>query len=96
MEERKKRVSTAALNHCVEQAVAEHAPTGTKRFRPKVYYATQVGVDPPRFVLFVNKKAYFHFSYLRYLERKLRDKFGFVGTPIQLEFKEKEARFAKK
>ena len=93
--ERKKRIPTALLNHCIEDAVSAHAPTGAKRFAPKVFYATQISEDPPRFVLFVNKKNYFHFSYLRYLERKLRDRFGFVGTPILLEFKEKESRFAK-
>jgi len=95
-EERKKRIPTASLNHCIEDAMARHQPTGSKRFSPKIYYATQVAVDPPRFVLFVNKKRYFHFSYLRYLEKKIREKFGFNGTPIVLEYQEKESRYSKK
>ncbi len=94
--ERQKRIPTSQLNHCVEEAIQSHGPTGTRRFPPKLFYTTQVDVDPPRFVFFVNKKGNFHFSYMRYLERKLRDKFGFVGTPIVLEYKEKEKRFTKK
>jgi GTPase len=94
--ERQKRIPTSQLNHCIDEAMQAHGPTGTKRFAPKLFYTTQVDVNPPRFVFFVNKKGNFHFSYARYLERKLRDKFGFVGTPIVLEYNEKEKRFAKK
>lgn len=94
--EQQKRVSTASLNHCVELACAKHQPTGSKTTPPKIFYSTQVDVNPPRFAFFVNKRKFFHFSFIRYLERKLRDKFGFVGTPILMEFKEKESRYADK
>jgi len=93
-EERKKRISTAKLNHFVEKIVEQHKPTGTKRIHPKLFYVTQVDSKPPHFVFFVNKKKYFHFSYLRYLENKMREQFGFTGTPIVLGFKEKEKRYA--
>ena len=93
-EERKKRISTAKLNHFVEKIVEQHKPTGTKRIHPKLFYVTQVDSKPTHFVFFVNKKKYFHFSYLRYLENKMREQFGFTGTPIVLGFKEKEKRYA--
>ncbi len=93
--ERKKRVSTAKLNHEVEKLLEKHKPSGTKKISPKVFYVTQVDVNPPHFVMFVNKKKYFHFSYLRYFENQLRESFGFKGTPIKLGFREKETRFGK-
>jgi GTP-binding protein len=84
--ERQKRVPTAALNAVVREAVAAHrlAVRG-KPFR--VYYATQPEVSPPTFVLFVNDPTLVHFSYRRYLERKLREAFGFEGTAIRLIFR---------
>lgn len=94
--ERQRRIPTAKLNHFIEAAIEKHKPRGTRRISPKVFYVTQVSTNPPHFVLFVNKKKYFHFSYLRYLENRMRDEFGFTGTPIKLEYREKEARFAKK
>lgn len=95
-EERKKRISTAKFNHFIENAIEQHQPTGTKRIAPKVFYATQAGINPPEFVFFVNKKKYFHFSYLRYLENRIREAFGYLGTPIKIDYKEKEQRFGKK
>lgn len=94
--ERQKRVSTAKLNHFVEQVIEKHKPTGTKKIHPKLFYVTQVDTKPPHFVCFVNKKKYFHFSYLRYLENRLREEFGFTGTPVVLEYREKESRYSKK
>jgi GTPase len=94
--ERQKRIPTAQLNRCVEELVQKHQPSGGGRVAPKIYYVTQVDVDPPRFAVFVNKKKFFHFSFLRYLERKLRERFGFEGTPIVLDYKEKESRYSKK
>ncbi len=91
--ERKKRVSTAKLNHEVDKFLEKHKPTGTKKINPKLFYVTQVDVNPPHFVMFVNKKKYFHFSYLRYMENQLRESFGFNGTPIKLGFREKESRY---
>ncbi|MCK5613657.1 ribosome biogenesis GTPase Der, partial [Candidatus Pacearchaeota archaeon] len=95
-EERNKRISTAKLNHFIDETSEKHKPSGTKSVYPKLFYVTQVDVDPPRFVFFVNKKKYFHFSYLRYLENRMREQFGFTGTPLVLEFKEKEQRYGKK
>ncbi len=91
--ERNKRIPTAKLNHFIEKAVENHKPTGTKRINPKLFYVTQASSNPPHFVFFINKKKYFHFSYLRYLENKMREQFGFTGTPIVLGFKEKEKRY---
>lgn len=91
--ERQSRIPTAKLNHFVEKIVEQHKPSGSRRISPKLFYVTQVDVNPPHFVFFVNKKKYFHFSYLRYLENKMREQFGFIGTPIVLGFKEKEARY---
>lgn len=94
--ERQKRVPTARLNHFAEKIVEQHKPSGSGRISPKLFYVTQVDVNPPHFVFFVNKKKYFHFSYLRYMENKMREQFGFIGTPIVLGFKEKEARYKNK
>lgn len=94
--EREKRISTSRLNHFVDEVVHKHRPTGTKRIDPKVFYITQVDTKPPHFVFFVNKKKYFHFSYLRYLENQIRDRFGFNGTSIVMEYREKEKRYTGK
>ncbi len=95
-EERKKRIQTRTLNNFVDKVNEEHKPTGTKNVRPKLFYITQVGIEPPHLVAFVNKKKYFHFTYWRFLQNRIREAFGFNGTPIKLEFKEKEARYSKK
>lgn len=90
MQERKKRIPTAKLNTFMEQLIHEHRPTGKGRVHPKIYYITQPETEPPRFIVFVNKKSAFHFSYVRYIENKLREKFGFTGSPVKIEYKEKE------
>lgn len=88
-EERKnKRVKTSIFNGFIEQAVIKHPPTGNRKaHKPKIYYGSQVDVNPPKFVLTVNNPEHFHFSYKRYLENKIRDNFWFSGTPIIIEFK---------
>ena len=93
--ESQKRIPTAKLNSFLEETVEKHKPKGTKGINPKIFYVTQVNIKPPHFVFFVNKKKYFHFSYLRFLENQLREQFGFTGTPVVMEYREKEARFAK-
>lgn len=90
MEERRRRIPTAKLNSFMEQMVHEHKPTGKGHTFPKIYYITQPEIEPPRFVVFVNRKSAFHFSYIRYIENRLREKFDFTGTPIKIEYKEKE------
>ena len=64
-------------------------PPSDKGRRLKVYYATQVGVKPPTFTIFVNSNELFHFSYQRYLENKIRENFGFEGTPLVFKRREK-------
>ena len=86
--ERFKRVKTGILNNFVEQVVYKHAPTGNKKSHsPKIYYATQADVNPPKFVFSVSNPDHFHFSYKRYLQNKIRDNFWFEGTPIVIEYK---------
>ena len=88
-EERKnKRVKTSIFNSFIEQAVLKHPPTGNRvAHNPKIYYGSQVDVNPPKFVITVNNPEHFHFSYKRYLENKIRDNFWFAGTPIIIEYK---------
>jgi len=66
-----------------------HAPPTDKGRPLRIYYATQVSVKPPTFVLFVNDKKLMHFSYTRYLENRIRDAFGFAGTPVHFIIREK-------
>lgn len=86
-QERLKQLSTAAVNNVVQQAVAAHNLPRRGRKRLKILSATQAKVNPPTFVFSVNDARLIHFSYQRYLENKLRQSFGFAGTPIQLVFK---------
>ena len=83
------RISTGVLNDIVNEAVLMNQPPSDKGKRAKIYYGTQVSVRPPKFVIFVNYKELMHFSYVRYLENQIRNHFGFVGTPIQFEFRQK-------
>lgn len=78
------RISTGVLNQVVEDAIAINPPPTEKGQRLKILYATQVKIKPPTFVIFVNEPEIMHFSYQRYLENKLREAFGFEGTPLQM------------
>lgn len=78
------RISTSVLNQVVEDAIAINPPPAEKGQRLKILYATQVKIKPPTFVIFVNEPEIMHFSYQRYLENKLREAFGFEGTPLQM------------
>ena len=86
-QERLKRLPTATVNSIVQQAVAAHNLPRIGRKRLKILYATQADVNPPTFVFFINDKKLIHFSYQRYLENKIRQTFGFAGTPLKLVFK---------
>ncbi|MFQ5997060.1 MAG: ribosome biogenesis GTPase Der [Dehalococcoidales bacterium] len=86
-QERLKRLSTAEVNDIVQQAVAAHILPRSGRKQLKILYATQAEVNPPTFVFFVNDAKLIHFSYQRYLENKLRQAFGFTGTPLRLVFR---------
>jgi len=90
MEQYSRRVSTADLNHVFKEAVeSHHAPLSSGR-RVKFYYATQVAVKPPTFVIFTNQPEGIHFSYERYLSNKIREAFGFTGITIKLMFRGRE------
>ncbi|MEX2011716.1 MAG: ribosome biogenesis GTPase Der [Chloroflexota bacterium] len=89
--ERRKRVSTGELNRLVSAAAERQVPPIVKGRRPKLFYATQVAVAPPTFVFFANDAASIHFSYRRYLENRLREAFGFDGTPIRLVFRDRSS-----
>jgi len=89
--ERRKRVSTGELNRLVSTAAERQTPPMVKGRRPKLFYATQVAVAPPTFVFFAREAGSVHFSYSRYLENRLREAFGFDGTPIRLVFRERSS-----
>ena len=89
--ERRKRISTGELNRLVSAAAERNVPPIVKGRRPKLFYATQVAVAPPTFVFFANDAASIHFSYRRYLENRLREAFGFDGTPIRLVFRDRSS-----
>ena len=82
-----RRIPTGALNDVVNEAVSMNEPPSLNGRRLKLYYATQVSVQPPTFVIFVNDSKMVHFSYERYLENFFRKSFGFEGTPIRLYFR---------
>ncbi|MBR5614136.1 MAG: ribosome biogenesis GTPase Der [Clostridia bacterium] len=87
--ENRKRISTGLLNDVINDAIAIVQPPSDKGKRLKIYYGTQASVKPPTFVLFVNNAELAHYSYVRYLENKIRDAFGFRGTPIKFIIREK-------
>jgi GTP-binding protein len=93
-EERYRRVPTAELNRVVSDAVRANPPSHVRNRLPKVYYATQAAVAPPTFVIFVNDPELIHFSYRRYLENRIRDAYGFLGTPIRLILRARESEEA--
>ncbi len=84
------RIATGVLNEILMEAVAMQQPPSDKGKRLKVFYITQVSVKPPTFVIFVNNKKLMHFSYTRYLENKIREAFGFQGTPLKFIIREKK------
>ena len=86
-ESRQRRVNTSQLNNAVQDIMAGHAPPAVAGRKLKVLYATQAEINPPTFVFSVNDPALLHFSYRRYLENELRQRFDFQGTPLKLVFK---------
>ncbi|MCI1821613.1 MAG: GTP-binding protein, partial [Megasphaera sp.] len=83
-EQQNMRVSTSVLNELISDAQLINPPPAKNGHPLRIYYMTQASVKPPTFVLFVNDPQLMHFSYLRFLENKLRETFGFEGTPIHL------------
>jgi GTP-binding protein len=86
------RVATGVLNEIIMEATAMQQPPSDKGKRLRIYYATQVSVKPPTFVIFVNDKELMHFSYLRYLENKIREAFGFRGTSLKFFVRERKEK----
>ena len=86
------RIQTGVLNEILMEAVALQQPPSEKGKRLKLFYMTQVSTKPPTFVLFVNKKELMHFSYQRYIENRIRDTFGFMGTPIRIFIRERKEK----
>ena len=86
------RISTSNLNAILEEAISIVQPPTDKGKRLKIYYITQVSTKPPTFAVFVNSKKLFHFSYERYLVNKLRQEFGFKGTPIRILIRERKEK----
>lgn len=84
------RIGTGVLNEIVSEAVSLQQPPTDKGRRLKIFYATQVSVKPPTFVIFVNDKKLMHYSYVRYLENKIREAFGFSGTPLRFIIRERD------
>ncbi len=90
LENNSMRVATGVLNEIVSEAVAMQQPPSDKGKRLKIFYVTQVAVKPPTFVIFVNDKELMHFSYVRYLENRIRDTFGFAGTALKFIVRERK------
>ena len=86
------RVATGVLNEIMAEAVALQQPPSDKGKRLKLFYMTQVAVKPPTFVVFVNDKELTHFSYVRYLENKIRDTSGFKGTSLKFLIRERSGK----
>ena len=82
-----RRITTGTLNDIVNEAISMTEPPAMSGKRLKIYYATEVSVQPPTFVIFVNDEALVHFSYKRYMENYFRKTFGFAGTPIKIIFR---------
>ncbi len=85
----KRRITTGMLNDVINDATAKQQPPSDKGKRLKLYYATQASTAPPTFVIFVNSADLFHYSYQRYIENRIREAFGFEGTPIHFIIREK-------
>ena len=86
------RIQTGVLNEILMEAVAMQQPPSDKGKRLKIFYMTQVSTKPPTFVLFVIRKELMHFSYQRYIENRIRDTFGFTGTPIRMFIRERKEK----
>lgn len=82
-EQQSMRIQTSALNELIRDAVAVNPPPSKKGKQLKILFVTQVDICPPRFIIFVNNPELMHFSYLRFIENRLRESYGFEGTPIK-------------
>ncbi|EGK59852.1 ribosome-associated GTPase EngA [Centipeda periodontii DSM 2778] len=83
-EQQSMRIKTSVLNELIRDAVSVNPPPTKKGKQLKILFVTQVGIAPPTFIIFVNDPELMHFSYLRFIENRLRESFGFEGTPLRL------------
>jgi len=88
-EERMRRIPTGELNRIVKAALDAHAPPSTSGKRLKIFYASQVRSDPPTFLFHVNDPKLMHFTYERFLENRIREQYGYLGTPMRLSFRKR-------
>lgn len=88
--ERRRRIPTPALNRFIAAAIAGNPPVSPTRRNVKIMYVAQIGVAPPSFVFFTNVATTFHFSYERFLINKLRDEYGFLGSPIRIQVRRRK------
>jgi GTP-binding protein len=94
--ERKKRIPTSALNDLLRRATYEHAPTALhKGAHLRLYFATQAQAEPPVFIFFANNAEMVHWGYGRYLENKIREEYGYKGTPLKVIFRSREQKEAR-
>lgn len=84
------KIRTSDLNDCLHEAIARHKPAGLKNTHPRLRYIVQTDVCPPWFVVYGSNLTYLHWSYKRYLDSKLRERFGFNGTPIKFSFRDEK------
>ncbi len=82
-EQQSMRIQTSVLNELIRDAVAVNPPPSKKGKSAKIFFVTQADICPPRFIIFVNEPELLHFSYLRFIENRLRESFGFEGTPLK-------------
>jgi GTPase len=94
-EARRKKIPTPALNKFIASVTAANPPVSPGRKHVRILYAAQIGVAPPSFVLFTNVATEFHFSYERFLINKIREEFGFVGTPIRIQVRRRNKKGVK-
>ena len=95
-EQNSMRISTSILNQVINEAISIVQPPTDKGKRLKIFYGTQVSTKPPTFVIFVNNKELFHFSYERYIVNQIRKEFGLEGTPVRIIVREKNQKEAEK
>ena len=91
-EQNSMRISTSVLNQVINEAIAIVQPPTDKGKRLKIFYGTQSSTKPPTFVIFVNNKELFHFSYERYIVNQIRKEFGLEGTPVRIIIREKSEK----
>ena len=91
-EERLRRIPTGEFNRLLDEALAAHPPPTRSGKHVRIYYGSQVRTDPPTFLFHANDPRLIHFSYKRYLENQIRERYGFIGTPLRLSFRRRDSK----